>query len=121
MSRLRSYAPLRRQSLKVKPDFRAVYRQVDERSEGRCEFSDGAIILSGLGAGRCHHSGTDHHHCVKPRRSHHDATLIVNLCRMHHDWCDRPYHRGRLVVTPLGQGRFTFEIRYAKATASRLS
>ena len=36
-TRLRTYAPMRRQSAKVRsqgPDFRAVYRLVDQRSEG---------------------------------------------------------------------------------------
>ena len=36
--------------------------------------------------------------------------LLVALCRWCHDQTDAPYERGRLVVTALGGGQFTFEV-----------
>jgi len=36
--------------------------------------------------------------------------LLVALCRWCHDQTDAPYERGRLVVTALGAGQFTFEV-----------
>jgi len=35
---------------------------------------------------------------------------VVALCRWCHDQTDAPYERGRLVVTALGAGQFTFEV-----------
>lgn len=113
MSRLRTYAPMQRQSVKVtvaETEYRAVYRVVDRRSDGRCEFSQipewGPLL-------RCTRRARDHHHLFKPRRDHHDAGLIVHLCRFHHDRCEWPYNRGRLVPSALGGGRFSFAIRFA--------
>ena len=93
-TRLRTYAPMRRQSAKVRsqePDFRAVYAQVNKRSEGRCE-----VILDGV---RCPKRATDHHHLVKPRRAaeNHTPERIVHVCRAHHERCEWPFQRGRLV------------------------
>ena len=39
-----------------------------------------------------------------------DHDLLVALCRWCHDQTDAPYERGRLVVTALGAGQFTFEV-----------
>jgi len=39
-----------------------------------------------------------------------DLDLLVALCRWCHDQTDAPYERGRLVVTALGAGEFTFEV-----------
>lgn len=133
MPKLRTYAPMARQSEKVKAErvqFQAVYAQVDARSEGRCEFvtivaAESFVDPYGkplppdhrLLHRRCTRRATDHHHCVKPRRVHHDPALIVHLCRAHHDRCEWPYQRGRLVVTPLGEGRFRFEVRYVSPKA----
>src|SRR5438128_11545904 len=54
----------------------------------------------------------DVHHVVK--RSHggsdFDLDQLVALCRWCHDQTDAPYERGRLVVTALGAGQFTFEV-----------
>jgi hypothetical protein len=113
MTRLRTYAPIARVSAKTRhlaPEFRIVYELVDARSEGRCEVN---IVGPWAPSARCTHRAADHHHVVKPRRSHHDPALIVAMCRIHHDRCEWPYQRGRLVVTPLGDGRFTFALRYA--------
>ena len=121
MSRLRTYAPLSRRSQKVvkgEPDFRAVYRLVDQRSEGRCEVQifpdlEGLCQPPGLAIlFRCRRRASDHHHLYKPRRSHHDPALIVHLCRHHHDRCAWPFKRGRLVISRQA-GTFQFAIRFA--------
>lgn len=128
-ARLRTYAPMKKVSEKVRQgerEFSAVYREVDQRSEGRCEFwlpLEYAALTSGesLAADpivrlRCRKRATDHHHLVKPRRSagHHTSSLIVHLCREHHDRCEWPFARGRLLITAAeGRGEFTFAIRYA--------
>ena len=109
MSKLRTYSYMKRRSKKVQqaaPDFQAVYRLVDQRSEGRCEFVSEFLD-------RCPRRASDHHHLVKPRRSHHLPGLIVHLCREHHDRCAWPYKRGRLVVQEQWRGRFYFFIMYA--------
>jgi hypothetical protein len=54
-----------------------------------------------------------HKHCVikrSQRGSDCDLDLLVALCRWCHDQTDAPYERGRLVVTALGAGQFTFEV-----------
>ena len=38
-----------------------------------------------------------------------DLSLLVALCRWCHDQTDAPYERGRLLVTTLGDGQFSFE------------
>jgi hypothetical protein len=54
----------------------------------------------------------DVHHVVKRSQggSDFDLDLLVALCRWCHDQTDAPYERGRLVVTALGAGQFTFEV-----------
>ena len=112
MSTLRTYGPIARRSEKVKAAetaYQAVYRLVDARSDGRCEFSQipewGPLL-------RCTRPARDHHHLYKPRRSHHDSALIVHLCRFHHERCEWPYHRGRLVIS-LRAGQFVFAFLFA--------
>lgn len=39
-----------------------------------------------------------------------DLDRLVALCRWCHEQTDAPYERGRLVVTPQGDGQFSFEI-----------
>lgn len=108
MSRLRTYGYMNKRSEKVingEEEYLAVYRLVDERSGGRCE-----VNLTPDPRLRCTKLGTDHHHLLKPRRSNHDPDKIVHLCHHHHDRCEWPYKRGRLVI---GWPTFTFHIRYA--------
>jgi 5-methylcytosine-specific restriction endonuclease McrA len=52
------------------------------------------------------------HHVVKRAQGGSDFDLdrLVALCVPCHTQTDAPYLRGRLVITPLGHGRFTFEI-----------
>ncbi len=52
------------------------------------------------------------HHVVKRAQGGSDFDLdgLVALCPPCHGQTDAPYARGRLVITALGQGRFTFEV-----------
>lgn len=54
----------------------------------------------------------DVHHVVKraPGGSDFDVDRLVALCPACHAQTDAPYARGRLVVIPLGGGRFTCEV-----------
>jgi hypothetical protein len=111
VSRLRSYGRLPKKSAKVtegEAAYRRVYDDVDKRSDGFCE-----VELEHLGRlRRCPARATDHHHLVKPRRSHHTPEQIAHVCRPHHDRCTWPYDRGRLVGSVLGGGRFSWVISF---------
>ena len=52
------------------------------------------------------------HHVVKRARGGSDFALdrLVALCPACHAQADAPYARGRLVITPTGEGRFTFAV-----------
>jgi 5-methylcytosine-specific restriction endonuclease McrA len=52
------------------------------------------------------------HHVVKRAQGGSDFDLdrLVALCSPCHAQTDAPYVRGRLVITPLGQGQFTFTV-----------
>ena len=52
------------------------------------------------------------HHVVKRAQGGSDFDLdrLVALCPPCHARTDAPYVRGRLVITPLGQGQFTFTV-----------
>jgi hypothetical protein len=52
------------------------------------------------------------HHVVKRAQGGSDFELdrLVALCPPCHAQTDAPYVRGRLVITPLGEGRFTCEV-----------
>ena len=54
----------------------------------------------------------DVHHVVKRAHGGPDFDLdqLVALCRTWHEQTDAPYAKGRLVVTPLGGGQFSFEV-----------
>jgi hypothetical protein len=45
---------------------------------------------------------------ARPGRSDFELDHLVALCRSCHAQTDAPYARGRLIVTPNGDGRFTF-------------
>jgi len=49
------------------------------------------------------------HHVVKRAQGGSDFRLVA-LCPACHAQTDAPYGRGRLVITPLGQGQFTFTV-----------
>ena len=57
-------------------------------------------------------SHLDVHHVVKRAQGGSDFALelLVALCRPCHERTDAAYARGRLVVTPLGGGRFRFAV-----------
>jgi hypothetical protein len=65
----------------------------------------------------------DVHHVIKRSRggSDFDLNALVALCRSCHEQTDAPYARGKLVVTPVGLGQFTFEVvqRAGQGTAPR--
>src|SRR6266478_4114358 len=52
------------------------------------------------------------HHVLKRAQGGSDFDLdrLVALCPPCHAQTDAPYARGRLVITPLGQGQFTFTV-----------
>jgi 5-methylcytosine-specific restriction endonuclease McrA len=52
------------------------------------------------------------HHVIKRSQGGSDFDLdrLVALCASCHAQTDAPYGRGRLVITPLGQGQFTFTV-----------
>lgn len=97
MSRLRSYAPLRAKSPRKLP--LDVQSKIALRSERRCE-----VVVDGV---RCYKWFHDYHHVQKRSQGGPDtANNVLAICREHHDRTDFPYKRGRLVIRPLGQGRF---------------
>src|SRR5262249_18494321 len=82
-------------------EWEAIQSQVRSRAGWRCQA--------------CGRRGRlDVHHVIK--RSHggsdFDLDRLVALCRRCHDQTDAPLAAGRLIVTPLGEGRFTFEVMY---------
>ncbi len=94
--------------------FKAVYKEVDARSGGRCEYR--ARIAGELEATagrpfdflRCRKAAAEHHHTRKPRRSHHTKEQIIHLCREHHARCEAAFKDGRLEIRPVTGG---FECR----------
>ncbi len=52
------------------------------------------------------------HHVIKRAQGGSDFDLdrLVALCPLCHAQTDAPYARGRLVITPVGAGRFTVEV-----------
>lgn len=75
-----------------------VVAAVRERARDRCEVHG-------------YHPGVDPHH-VKYRsaggRDHPDN--VIWLCRHAHEMITQAYSKGRLVVTALGEGRFSWQI-----------
>jgi len=98
-ARLRSVSKKRRDGREV---WDQVYHAVDLRSSGWCEVR--------LNEFRCGHRGTERHHCVKPRASNHDPDKVIKICAEHHRLVEAPYATGRLVIIPLGFGRFACRI-----------
>ena len=77
--------------------YRALVERCLERARWRCE--------------RCGRDRRplDPHHVLKRSRGGADTgNNVVILCRACHDHTDAPYCRGRLMVQPLGSGRFLF-------------
>jgi HNH endonuclease len=82
----------------------AIQSKVYSRAGGRCQA-----------CGR--RSRLDVHHVIKRSRGGSDFDLdrLVALCRRCHDQIDAPLVVGRLTVTPLGDGRFTFDVVHGPA------
>lgn len=77
----------------------ALKAAVMARARGRCEI-------------RSHdHPAQDVHHVV-PRSLGGPDILdnLIAICRPHHDQVDRAFAAGRLVIAPLGQGSFAWQI-----------
>src|SRR2546425_5568658 len=66
------------------------------------------IALSSI----AHEASADPVHTVRPAGSVYSSARLRQLVRapVCHDETDAPYERGRLVVTALGAGQFTFEV-----------
>jgi len=80
-------------------EWQAIQSQVRGRAGWRCEA--------------CGRRGRlDVHHIIKRSRGGSDFDLdrLVALCRACHDQTDAPLVFGRLIVTPLGEGRFAFDV-----------
>jgi 5-methylcytosine-specific restriction endonuclease McrA len=80
-------------------EWQAIQSQVRSRAGWRCEA--------------CGRRGRlDVHHIIKRSRGGSDFDLdrLVALCRACHDQTDAPLVAGRLIVTPLGEGRFAFDV-----------
>jgi hypothetical protein len=65
-------------------------------------------------------SALDVHHIVKRAQGGSDFDLdrLVALCRGCHDLTDAPYNKGRLVITPLGDGVFRVDRWWPTASRS---
>jgi 5-methylcytosine-specific restriction endonuclease McrA len=76
--------------------WREIRAQVSARAQWRCQACRVRTRL-------------EVHHVVKRAQGGSDFDLdrLVALCPACHAQTDAPYGRGRLVVTPLGQGQFT--------------
>ena len=75
--------------------WRAIKALIFVRAKGRCEVNPV-------------HPAVDVHHAIKRSQggSDLDRDYLVALCRWHHDQTDAPFAQGRLVITPLGGGKF---------------
>jgi len=73
--------------------------RTSSRSRTRCARSSRTRISEKPRAAKRAQGGSDF-----------DLDRLVALCPRCHAQTDAPYARGRLVITPLGAGRFTVEI-----------
>ena len=109
MSRLRNYAPMKRQSEKKSAEVArdvTVHRWVRMRSGGSCEVT--------LNYERCRKLARDQHHVQKASQGGlTTAENLIDICRDHHDRTDWPWNRGRLVIVAHGDETFTSAVRYA--------
>jgi 5-methylcytosine-specific restriction endonuclease McrA len=98
--RIRAGGPLAlgRPSADVKA-WREIRAKVLARAQWRCQACRVQTRLEVHHVVKCAQGGTDF-----------DLDRLVALCRPCHAQTDAPYVRGRLVITPEGQGRFTFTV-----------
>ena len=79
--------------------WRAIVEHVRQRARHRCEV------------GTYDHLGSDPHHVVPRSLGGADhADNVIWLCRFHHEMVDAPFVKGRMVITALGGGKFSWEI-----------
>ncbi len=59
----------------------------------------------------------DVHHVTKRAQggSDFDLNRLIALCRNCHAQTDVPFRQGRLIITPLGEGRFRCEVRHGES------
>lgn len=129
--------PLRRVSRKERavhrPAFDSVKSRIATRSYGQCEIRLSHRTVRGLDEGirarflvptpwepgmwRCAGLFQDGHHTLKPRRAHNTPDAVIGVCRLCHEWCDKPYNhpQGRLCITPLGNETFRTEVVYKQS------
>jgi 5-methylcytosine-specific restriction endonuclease McrA len=85
-------------------EWQAIQSQVRSRAGWRCQA--------------CGRRGRlDVHHVIKRSRGGSDFDLdrLIALCRACHDQTGAPLAAGRLIVTPLGDGRFAFDVAQGPA------
>jgi 5-methylcytosine-specific restriction endonuclease McrA len=97
-------APATSRPAATRIEWEAIQSQVRSRAGWRCQA--------------CGRRGRlDVHHVIKRSRGGSDFDLdrLVALCRACHDQTDAPLAAGRLIVTPLGDGRFRFDVVHGPA------
>lgn len=79
--------------------WQALKAAVMERAKGRCEI-------------RTHdHPAQDVHHVVPRSLGGPDVFWnLIAICRFHHDQVDEAFANGRLVIAPLGEGVFAWQL-----------
>jgi hypothetical protein len=98
-------------------------RQSPKRAAAEAEYVAFILAIKDRDGWRCRHCGNargplDLHHVWKPRARHLiDPDGCLMLCRRCHERCEGPFNQGRLIVTPLGRGRFHCEVIYARSKA----
>jgi len=112
---LKRHVRLKAVSAKVKaakPAYDAVYRAVDARSGGRCEVTLPFRAVGYDRAYRCLDRATEHHHTRRPRRLAHRPSLVMAICRRHHNDVRATFANGRLWTEANGDGTFTCAYRF---------
>ena len=103
-TRLRPVSARRRRQTAA---YQRVVAHVFARARGRCE------VVMGL---RCSRSALDPHHVMKRSAGGAlaDPSNIIAVCRHCHRMTDNEFRRGRLVITSLGNERFSCFILFAR-------
>lgn len=88
-------------------EWRVIKARVWQRAGGRCE-----VVLEGL---RCPHGVDDPEHVLAcSAGGSDDPNNVAAVCRRCHRRTEVEYARGRLVITPLGDGRFACRLVVAR-------
>jgi 5-methylcytosine-specific restriction endonuclease McrA len=99
---------------------RRVSRKRSAQGKAYLEFRLNLLARANYRCEHCRWKGAlDIHHVVKPRARYlMSFDHCVVLCRDCHELVDAPYDRGRLLVTPLGNQRFRYEMVWAASKFS---